>query len=211
MKSLLIFLSLLLSFQATSSEWVPETEAEIQTMLDEWKAGDYKAFKRYKKKGLNPNFDVRGGRGTFTMALGGFRLFKYTKNHFKILNLLRDIGMDLNRMQPLGFQVTAVSTTYNHEYLKWLSENGAKLDLIINNGDLTGDFTALGGSCEGLGWNDEANEAIFEKLQFAKDELGYNLNENGLCSCRKFIPWEPEYVEEELLNRFPELEEANCN
>lgn len=211
MKSLLIILSLLLSFQATSGEWVPETEAQIQKMLNEWEAGDYKAFKRYKKMGLNPNFAIEGGRSILIKRMAGYYDIKYTKNHYKILDLLLGIGLDLNAKQALGFQTTALSSSLNEDFLMWAVKNGGKLDLIINNGDLTGDFTALGGTCGMLDWNDDLNKAVFKKLQFVKDELGYDLNENGLCSCRKFIPWEPEYIEEELVDRFPELEEANCN
>jgi len=211
MKSLLVILSLLLSFQATSGEWVPETEAELETMFNEWEAGDYKAFKRYKKRGLNPNFAIGGGRGIFIKGIAGYIDLKYTKNHYKILDLLLELGLDINAKQALGFPTTALTNSLNESFIKWAVKNGGKLDLIINNGGLTGDFTALGGTCRRFGWNDAANEAVFSKLQFVKDELGYDLNENGLCSCRKFIPWEPEYIEEELVDKFPELEEANCN
>jgi hypothetical protein len=211
MKPLFAIFSLLLSISAIAGTWTPQTEAEVHKMYEEFDAGDYKAFKQYKKKGLNPNFNVNGGRAIFIQGIAGNPSLKYTKNHYKILDLLLELGVDLNAKQPLGTPSTVIAGTLNLDFLKWAVNNGGKLDLVHNWGGFWGDFTAIGATCDVLGWNEEANQLIYKKLQFVKDEFGYDLNENGLCSCAKFIPFEPEHIEAELLEKFPELEDSKCN
>jgi hypothetical protein len=190
MKSFIISI-LLLSVSAVSfaGSWVPN-EAETIDIVRTYKSGNYKKFKKYIRKGLNVNALVGVHKDTpllnYIMGVK-FRdennvFYPATKNHFKILDLLKKNGLNLNVQRLLADQRFAISWTTDLGVLKWMLKNGARLD-IMQSTDLA-PSSAFGQLCRQ--GSDSASKQILDLFfPYILGELGYDIYENGKCHCYK--------------------------
>jgi hypothetical protein len=188
MKSFILAV-LLLSISAVSfgGTWVPDEQETIE-IVTTYKSGDYKKFKKYIRKGLDVNALVGVHKDTpllnYIMGVEfndeNDVFYPATKNHFKMLDLLKKNGLKLNVQRLLADQRFAIAQTTDLGVLKWMLKNGARLD-IMQSTDLA-PSSAFGQLCDQE--SDSASKQILDiLLPYIFDELGYDEFEGGKCHC----------------------------